>query len=176
MKRDPLYLSDKPYVCLMDVSSVPNASATNIQTVDVPSVPICDVRTLGPAEEPRLRVHGFEVVLLDPQPDPEQFTDTEWLTSVFYARAREIVLEKTGAKDARVFEHQLRYRHPGFGRPDLSGPPGFDVPVQQVHADQTSPAAWRRLRRYWLELADDQAALSNGFGIVKCTPYSVRYW
>lgn len=107
LKRDPLYLIDKPYVCLIDVSGISDAAATNIVPTDVPNIPIRDVRMLTPTGQPLLTRQGFEVALLNPRPDPKRFADREWVTGDFYMRAGEIVLEKTGARDARVLEHQV---------------------------------------------------------------------
>ncbi|KAH8659563.1 hypothetical protein BGZ61DRAFT_485760 [Ilyonectria robusta] len=100
------------------VSGISDAAATDIVPTDVPNIPIRD---------------GFEVALLNPRPDPKRFADREWVTGDFYMRAGEIVLEKTGARDARVLEHQ-----------------------NQVHADQTSAAGWARLKTLWPEVASDQ--------------------
>lgn len=91
----------------MDISGISNAAASNIVPTDVPNVPIRDVRMLTPAEQPQLTTHGFEVALLNPRPDLKRIADIKWVAGDFYTRAREIILEKTGARDARVFEHQV---------------------------------------------------------------------
>jgi hypothetical protein len=107
LARHEKYQTEKPYTCLMDVTDIPNAASTNIVTVDVPNVMVKNVRILPSEEQPTLSEHGFEVVELASLPDHGMFEDPDRITKEFYPRAACIAKSRTGATEAKVFEHQV---------------------------------------------------------------------
>jgi hypothetical protein len=82
------------------------------------------------------------------------FWDEDALRRTHYAEAEALVMELTGARSARVFDHTLRRRAPG--RPPLDGTGGSFAtvrePVGRVHADYTPFSGPERLR---LALGDE---------------------
>ncbi len=116
-------------------------------------VTVRDARALPVA--PALDTQGF--MLREHRSAMRDFWDEAELRAVYYAEARSMVCECTGASQAVVFDHTLRRRAPG--RPPLDGTGGSFAtvrePVGRVHADYTQTSAQARLRQV---LGDAQAA------------------
>ena len=103
---DPKYMTEKPYTCLIDLSDVPGAAATNIVSEVVSEIPVTDVR--GRTAELNLDQHGFEVLDVGQSFSIGNFEDQEWIKKEYYPFICQLLLDKLDAKEAHVFEHQVR--------------------------------------------------------------------
>lgn len=106
LARDPKYLTEKPYTCLIDLSDVPGAAATNIVSDSVSDIPVTDVR--DDITELSLDQHGFEVLDVGRGFSIGDFEDQAWIKRVYYPFICKLLVDKLGAKKAHVFEHQVR--------------------------------------------------------------------
>lgn len=103
---DPKYLKEKPYTCLVDLSGIPGAAATNIASDIVSEIPVTDVR--GSTEELSLDEHGFQILDVSKSFSISDFEDQEWIKTIYYPFICELLVRNLGAKQAHVFEHQVR--------------------------------------------------------------------
>lgn len=106
LARDAKYLTDKPYTCLVDLSDVPGAAATNIVSDSVSDIPVTDVR--DNFTKLSLDQHGFEVLDVGRGFSIGDFEDQAWIKRVYYPFICKLLVDKLGAKKAHVFEHQVR--------------------------------------------------------------------
>lgn len=102
---DSRYLTEKPYTCLMDLSDVPGAAATNIVSDVVSDISVTDVR--DSTAELSLDQHGFEVLDVGRGFSIGDFEDQEWIKKAYYPFICKLLVDKLGAKEAHVFEHQV---------------------------------------------------------------------
>jgi len=105
LRRDPKYEHEKPFSCLIDLTNVPGAEQTNIVSDVFENIVIKDGRKHS--QEFDLDNTGFELVDVGDHYPASSFEDTEWLKRVYYPFVEEMVLRKLGAKETRVFEHQV---------------------------------------------------------------------
>lgn len=106
LKPDPKWDIEKPYTLFADVSNIAGASPTNIIKQAAKDVLVHDVRS-NP-EVLSLQNDGFEVVPLALECKPEDFLDENWVQSVYYPFACEMVKKKTGAREVRAYQHKVR--------------------------------------------------------------------
>jgi len=129
---------------------------------EVHDLPITDARSS--AVPPSLAQEGFE--LWDAPSAVRDFTDPETIVAVYYAEAVELALAATGARQAHVFDHQVRRREPG--RPPLTfgrhGDGSNPAAVGRAHNDYTEASG---LKRLGLVLEDPEAATRvSRYGVV----------
>ncbi|KAJ6079730.1 hypothetical protein N7467_009483 [Penicillium canescens] len=163
LRRDPKYEIEKPFSCLIDLTKVPGAEQTNIVSDIFKDITIHDGRECR--QKLGLDTTGFELIDFNDQFLETSFEDTNWLKTVYYPFIENMVVQALGAKEAHVFEHQLRYRHPGFGRPFTRGALHYDPPINQVHVvhdffriasvDATQPAGKVRFEKQWPNYSEE---------------------
>lgn len=132
LRRDPKYEREKPFSCLIDLANVPGAEQTNIVSDVFENIVIKDGRKHS--HEFGIDKTGFELVDLGDHHPASSFENTEWLKRVYYPFVEEMVLRKLGAKEVRVFEHQV-CPLPPYGLRPLSGrrdtdSSSFDIDTQ----------------------------------------------
>uniref|UniRef100_A0A0B7K4N7 Uncharacterized protein n=1 Tax=Bionectria ochroleuca TaxID=29856 RepID=A0A0B7K4N7_BIOOC len=153
LRRDPKYEREKPFSCLIDLTHVSGAEQTNIVSDSFDNIVIRDGRKHAPEFD--LDKTGFELIDVGDHYPSSKFEDTEWLKQVYYPFIENLVIQRLGAKEARVFEHQLRYRHPGYGMPFTRGALHYDPPINQVHVDATQAAGLARFEKAWPKFSPD---------------------
>jgi hypothetical protein len=97
-------------------------------------------------DQPRLHVHGFELV--DAPTAMRSFSDSDEIQAVYYDEVLEIALAATGGSYGFVFDHLVRRRDPsqevlGFGRTLKGQAPSANG---RIHNDYTEVSGQRRLR------------------------------
>lgn len=106
---DPKFQAEKPFTCFLDLSKIPQAKTTNIVTQTVEQVSIADVRSA--VDDLSLDKQGFEVADLGQRFLITDFDDEQWIREVYYPFVCGFLVDKLGAKDAHVFEHQVGHRN-----------------------------------------------------------------
>lgn len=136
LARIPLYDKEKPFEAIIDLSHVPDARPTNHQHVNADNLIITDIKRCN--LNPELDKEGFQLEILPDLPNPD-FENPAWIRDCYYAYIKQFLQRLLSAKEVLIFEHQLRYRHPGFG--DARFHPGgeFAAPVPVVHAGTHYP-------------------------------------
>lgn len=105
LRRDPKYEREKPFSCLIDLTHVSGAEQTNIVSDSFDNIVIRDGRKHAPEFD--LDKTGFELIDVGNHYPSSKFEDTEWLKQVYYPFIENLVIQRLGAKEARVFEHQV---------------------------------------------------------------------
>lgn len=112
----------------------------------------------GRAEPAILDTHGFEL-LAHRRPDVD-WNDAAAVADVYYPQARALVLGRTGARRAFLFDHTVRH-----GDETVRAARGVREPAYGVHNDYTHWSARKRLRDL---LADEaETLLQRRFAIVQ---------
>ncbi|KAK7429916.1 hypothetical protein QQZ08_003538 [Neonectria magnoliae] len=130
---DPLYDTEKPFQVIANLCGIPGARASNHKYVDVDSVKVTDIRSLS--WKPELDREGFQLVKLDDPLENPNFESDAWIRSTYYPWVKAFLKKFLSAKEVRIFEHQLRFRQPGFEDKSLTAGGPFVPPVQAVHAE-----------------------------------------
>lgn len=129
LTHDPKYEVDKPFTCLINLDGVPGAEQSNIVSEGIPGILIKDIRETR--NELDLDIHGFEIADVGSQFEPDLFEDKTWMKNVYYPHLVELILKKTGAKEAQVFEHQVPHIQPSsYGDPWLTNDSSSVIDIQ----------------------------------------------
>lgn len=107
LKRDPTYDKEKPYICLLDLRDIPGAESTNIITEMFDNIPVTNLRTCSHIKL-SLDDQGFERVEFDSRFAISDFDDEKWIKAVYYKFLCDLLIEKTGATEAHVFQHTVK--------------------------------------------------------------------
>src|SRR5271170_4920587 len=106
---------------------------------DNQDIKIYDIR--GHEQDFSLDKTGFQVC--PHKSSQTEFADEEKIKSIYYKEVEELLKEVTGAHKVVIFDH--RVRHHILGVPTTLDNPG---PVTKVHVDQSTKAAYDRVRRH----------------------------
>ena len=125
LARIPKYDEEKPFTCFIDLSGVPEAETTNIVNEAVDKIPVLNVR--GEESQLQLDQQGFEIGVLGMQFKDADFHDDKWLKERYYPYICQYLIQKLGAKEAHVFEHQVNDIHQTLGdvQANCGGPDSF---------------------------------------------------
>jgi len=134
------YVSDPP-------EGVPRTNSTN-QAYDAV---IHDVR--GKEDTVGLDKTGFQYI--HHVSKEKLFKDEEAIKTTYYKEVEELLKQHAGAKRVFIFDHTIR-RPP---TPETQGKKEYRGPVAQVHVDQTTEAAFARVRDH---MGDDAERLLKG--------------
>lgn len=105
LARDPKYEEQKPFTCYIDLSTVTQAETSNLVTETIENIPVVNVR--GQNHDLQLDQQGFEVVNLGQSFQAADFQDQQWMQDIYYPFISRYLVDKLGAKEAHVFEHQV---------------------------------------------------------------------
>lgn len=105
LAQEAKFKEEKPFICFIDLSAVPQAETSNITNVKVDNIQVADVRDHACLLD--LDKHGFEVTNLGQRFKATDFEDEQWLQGVYYPFICKFLIDTVGAKEAHVFEHQV---------------------------------------------------------------------
>lgn len=138
-------MDDRPRTYTFDPP--PGAVRSNLTRI-VREVPVRDIRPIADAFT--LDENGFQVVRH--RSAFRDFADEAGIKNAYYAEARDLIAEVTGARRVHIYDHTLRRHVPGAE--DRRG--GQRQPSWQVHVDQTVKSGPQRV---FDVLPDEAAAL-----------------
>lgn len=108
LKSDPKWSEEKPFTLFVDVSGIQGAQNTNIVKEAVPGIPIHDARPgLDGSDRLTLDINGFEMIHLRQDDSPKDFENSKWVEDHYYPYLCQLLKERLGAKEARVYEHKV---------------------------------------------------------------------
>ncbi|KAK6521331.1 hypothetical protein TWF506_001555 [Arthrobotrys conoides] len=141
-----------------------NASASGVRESNISLNPVnVKINNIRTTPTPiGLDVTGFDVQTV-PSPfsqNHENFLDEEKVQSEYYDEIRAALLKATGAKEVFIFDHTIRRRASGA----VDDNPSNRQPVARVHVDQTTIAAYNRVRRHLGDRAEE--LLKNRFQLI----------
>ncbi|EPS43934.1 hypothetical protein H072_2138 [Dactylellina haptotyla CBS 200.50] len=148
----------KPFVNV-NASAESGARDTNLKVNPV-NVKINNIRT---ATNPiGLDVTGFDLRTVPSEfsQNHENFLSESKIEQEYYPEIRDALLKATGAKEIFIFDHTIRRRTPGT----LDDDPSKRQPVARVHVDQTTSAAFNRVKRHLGDRADE--LVKNRFQLI----------
>jgi len=120
---------------------------TNIKVEAHPAV-VHDIR----GHEAEITLDNVGFTLVKHTSEEKDFLDEDHIKKVYYAETEQLLKNVTGAHRVFIFDHTIRRRIPG----QESNPAAPQrQPVQRVHVDQTTPAAFNRVKRHLGEDADE---------------------
>ncbi|KAJ2985968.1 hypothetical protein NUW58_g1594 [Xylaria curta] len=162
MKPDPQYETEKPYFFNIPVESswLPKVKQTNV-CYTRRTVAITDIR--GHQDYFMLDRHGFQIGIFRTGLPYDDFASTDTIVSRYYEEVKHFLKQNTGAVDVLPFDFQVRRKDPTLPL-GSRGAPGKAQPFAAVHGDQTTNAAFRRLKHFHPEFA--QKYTNNRFQIV----------
>ncbi|KAM4060527.1 hypothetical protein HRG_001914 [Hirsutella rhossiliensis] len=155
MKPSPHYDNEKPYFFNIPIDDawLPKVKQTNVSYTRK-TVAIADVR--GHQELFSLDKHGFQLETLHTSLSYHAFASTDAVVTRYYEEVKEFLKQCTGAVDVLPFDFQVRRKDPTLPV-GSRGSPGNAQPFAAIHGDQTSSAAFRRLKHFHPEFANKYA-------------------
>ncbi|KAF3081115.1 hypothetical protein TWF102_001962 [Orbilia oligospora] len=141
-----------------------NASASGVRETNIGLNPVnVKINNIRTTSTPiGLDVTGFDVQTV-PSPfsqNHKNFLDEDKVQSEYYDEIRAALLKATGAKEVFIFDHTIRRRSPEV----VDDTPSNRQPVARVHVDQTTIAAYNRVRRHLGDRAEE--LLKNRFQLI----------
>lgn len=138
------------------VTVVPSGAGESRRTADYASTPVAIADARSSRWAPGLDGEGF--ALGRQLSKVRDFLDDDEVRSVYYPEMARLVRQATGAREAMVFDHNVRIG-------DGAGTENSRVPVRVVHNDYTEYSGPRRVRDL-LDADKAQALLKGRFAIV----------
>ncbi|KAM5354322.1 hypothetical protein ACJ41O_000971 [Fusarium nematophilum] len=153
--HNPTYETEKPYFFNIpaDPAWSPKVQQTNVKYTRK-RIAITNLR--GHEDFFSLDKHGFQLGAFKSTVSYDEFSHMDTIASRFYPEVKQFLKAYTGATEVLPFDFQIRRRDPDLPA-GSRGAPGKAQPFSAVHGDQTTNAAYRRLKHFHPEFAEKYA-------------------